>query len=210
MQWVCEYCHQPFVPKDYRPNRPPPQYCSRRCAMYGQWQTRDRGKGPRLATCEQCGRKFPATEDRPTRLSKLCSRECRAAAQRQRVTLTCRQCGKAFQRKAYMRQWSQERGPFCGQTCYGLWQRANRQGQAVANLAQPPKTGAAWQQARQETLERDGYRCQNCGATERLNVHHVQAWHPGDDHALGNLVTVCVPCHVRLHLDSRRHAAPSE
>jgi 5-methylcytosine-specific restriction endonuclease McrA len=50
-----------------------------------------------------------------------------------------------------------------------------------------------------EVLQRDGWRCQNCGGRERLQVHHKQfRSHSGDD-SEENLITLCVTCHSSLH-----------
>lgn len=50
-----------------------------------------------------------------------------------------------------------------------------------------------------EVLGRDGWRCQNCGGRERLQVHHKQfRSHSGDD-SEENLITLCATCHSSLH-----------
>jgi 5-methylcytosine-specific restriction endonuclease McrA len=52
---------------------------------------------------------------------------------------------------------------------------------------------------RRLTLQRDGYRCTVCGATEQLEVHHVVPRRAGGADALSNLVTLCVACHEKEH-----------
>lgn len=48
-------------------------------------------------------------------------------------------------------------------------------------------------------LARDNWHCQNCGATENLQVHHIQSRsHLGDD-SLENLITLCSGCHATIH-----------
>jgi 5-methylcytosine-specific restriction endonuclease McrA len=48
-------------------------------------------------------------------------------------------------------------------------------------------------------LGRDGWRCQNCGALENLQVHHqIKRSQQGDD-ALANLLTLCAHCHMAEH-----------
>ena len=47
-----------------------------------------------------------------------------------------------------------------------------------------------WKEVRQYVLKRDG-RCQSCGTTEDLVVHHISG--PSDDPS--NLVTLCKRCH---------------
>jgi 5-methylcytosine-specific restriction endonuclease McrA len=48
-------------------------------------------------------------------------------------------------------------------------------------------------------LQRDGWRCQLCGSSEHLQVHHiVPRGHSGDD-VEEDLITVCWRCHRRIH-----------
>ena len=78
--------------------------------------------------CQHCNCAYLAKDERKSRPSKYCSRKCRDLAQTTRVDLVCSECGCQFQRKAYMAEWSQERGPFCSFQCYGGWQSKNCSG----------------------------------------------------------------------------------
>ena len=49
-----------------------------------------------LSECDHCGTEFRAAVDCP---GAYCSNECQAAGQRERVELTCEQCGQLFERK---------------------------------------------------------------------------------------------------------------
>jgi 5-methylcytosine-specific restriction endonuclease McrA len=50
-----------------------------------------------------------------------------------------------------------------------------------------------------QVLERDSWRCQNCGVASELQIHHIQfRSHLGDDRE-ENLVTLCAACHRELH-----------
>jgi 5-methylcytosine-specific restriction endonuclease McrA len=50
-----------------------------------------------------------------------------------------------------------------------------------------------------QVLERDNWRCQNCGVASELQIHHIQfRSHLGDDRE-ENLVTLCAACHKELH-----------
>jgi 5-methylcytosine-specific restriction endonuclease McrA len=153
--------------------------------------------------CETCHRDYQPKDERANRPSRYCSRACSHEAQRTRVALTCRQCGRSFQRKAYMQDWSQERGPFCGLLCYGVWQQENARGEANPNYRPRSSVRGAgqWERARQVVLDRDGHCCQQCGSTHRLHVHHREPWQSGqaDPHALDNLETLCASCHRRRH-----------
>jgi 5-methylcytosine-specific restriction endonuclease McrA len=52
---------------------------------------------------------------------------------------------------------------------------------------------------RHEVLERDGWRCQQCGSLSNLDVHHVRRRSSLGDDAEANLITLCRDCHRILH-----------
>jgi len=57
----------------------------------------------------------------------------------------------------------------------------------------------AYESLRQEVLRRDGWRCQSCGTTTNLEVHHKEfRSHSGHD-AEENLITLCNACHGAVH-----------
>ena len=60
---------------------------------------------------------------------------------------------------------------------------------------------AAWGVIRQQTLDRDGWRCQNseCAKAGQMEVHHLQAVQHGGSDDLSNLLTYCRSCHIALH-----------
>lgn len=154
-----------------------------------------------MKTCQQCGKLFDPVNERPSHPAKYCSRSCRDDSQRTKVLMTCRQCGKQFHRKAYMKDWSKDRGPFCGFGCYGQWQHENLQGAASPTyLAVKSRNGCDHRKARELAIARDRNRCVDCGKTGRLHVHHLGE---PDNHDLDNLVTVCPRCHVHRHPDRR-------
>jgi 5-methylcytosine-specific restriction endonuclease McrA len=50
-----------------------------------------------------------------------------------------------------------------------------------------------------EVLERDGWRCQYCGTSDCLQVHHIcPRSRLGDDND-ENLITLCAVCHSEIH-----------
>jgi 5-methylcytosine-specific restriction endonuclease McrA len=66
--------------------------------------------------------------------------------------------------------------------------------------ARRARNSAAWQKARALAKQRDGGRCVSCGATEKLEVHHiVRVADGGDAFALSNLQTLCIRCHGERH-----------
>ncbi|PYV91453.1 MAG: hypothetical protein DMG90_07075 [Acidobacteria bacterium] len=56
-----------------------------------------------------------------------------------------------------------------------------------------------YEELRRAILQRDGWRCQFCGAMTNLEVHHQQfRSHSGGD-TEENLFTLCHSCHGTLH-----------
>jgi len=54
-----------------------------------------------------------------------------------------------------------------------------------------------WNELRRQILQRDNYKCQSCGNTGKLEVHHRQARHKGGTDDPANLVTLCETCHIQ-------------
>ena len=64
--------------------------------------------------------------------------------------------------------------------------------------------GETFLKDRKKALERDNYTCQDCGATENLETHHIDgsgsnvpAREMNND--LDNLITLCHKCHMKRH-----------
>ncbi len=50
-----------------------------------------------------------------------------------------------------------------------------------------------------QVLKRDGWRCQGCGRTENLQVHHIEPRSRLGDDTAENLIALCVLCHQKTH-----------
>jgi ATP-dependent DNA helicase RecQ len=60
----------------------------------------------------------------------------------------------------------------------------------------------SYESLRQQILQRDGWRCQSCGAMSNLEVHHREfRSHSGAD-SEENLITLCTACHATAHSDT--------
>jgi 5-methylcytosine-specific restriction endonuclease McrA len=57
----------------------------------------------------------------------------------------------------------------------------------------------SYKQLCQQVLQRDGWRCQACGARLNLEVHHKQQRSQAGDDSEQNLVTLCAACHAKVH-----------
>jgi 5-methylcytosine-specific restriction endonuclease McrA len=57
-----------------------------------------------------------------------------------------------------------------------------------------------YKRLRQCVFDRDGWRCQVCGSSQNLHIHHLRfRSHQGDDNEQ-NLITVCANCHSSAHV----------
>ena len=56
----------------------------------------------------------------------------------------------------------------------------------------------------EQVLRRDGWKCQLCGATSSLEVHHQRLRSHGGDDSEQNLITLCTQCHSLVHASGRR------
>jgi 5-methylcytosine-specific restriction endonuclease McrA len=60
----------------------------------------------------------------------------------------------------------------------------------------------AYDRLRKSILERDDWRCQQCGRRTHLEVHHQQHRSQQGADAEENLITLCSACHWRQHNSS--------
>ena len=59
--------------------------------------------------------------------------------------------------------------------------------------------GPGWKSARDEALERDGFKCCECGSINDLRVHHKKLSALGGGNSPENLITLCKKCHAKAH-----------
>ena len=62
-----------------------------------------------------------------------------------------------------------------------------------------PESLSLWQMKRAYCLNRDENMCQFCMSRGQLHVHHVIPRHISGNDSLENLVTLCQPCHKKMH-----------
>ena len=56
---------------------------------------------------------------------------------------------------------------------------------------------AHWRKLRKQKLEQAGHRCEKCGATKGLTVHHIR--YRAYAEQLGDLQVLCWHCHKQEH-----------
>jgi len=52
---------------------------------------------------------------------------------------------------------------------------------------------------KKQVLEQDGWRCQECGSMDNLQVHHLKPRSRLGSDTLPNLITLCAICHGKRH-----------
>lgn len=68
-----------------------------------------------------------------------------------------------------------------------------------------------WTLVRQQVLDRDGWRCRQCGRAGRLKVDHIEALEDGGDPwAPENLQALCCPCHIQKTAAENRARLPRQ
>ena len=59
----------------------------------------------------------------------------------------------------------------------------------------------SYRELHRQVLERDGWRCQNCGSMQNLQVHHLTFRSQSGSDVEQNLITLCAKCHVAMHAE---------
>ena len=59
----------------------------------------------------------------------------------------------------------------------------------------------AYHELCRQVLQRDAWRCQQCGSRTNLQVHHIQLRSQLGDDAEENLITLCSECHDQVHCE---------
>lgn len=179
-----------------RPRKATQTTCSIVCR--GAWVAQSRG--PTRAyerACSVCGAPVPGTAGRVV-YCDACRHPARA----------CSECGTEFQAKSRRS---------ARQTCSAACQYRLRARRTAPTGADSPfwkgghrgYRGPGWPAIRDRIRDRDGWACQECGATRaagaRLDVHHLvpaEDWaNPGAANDDANLLTLCVDCHAQRHWD---------
>jgi 5-methylcytosine-specific restriction endonuclease McrA len=149
-------------------------------------------------TCQICAKSFE-TFNRSIRrgTAKFCSRACKADSQKRPMAiLACFTCGKSFERWPGQAAKARSNQAYCSWNC----RTQGISGSDNPNWRNSPHSrGSDWEGNRLTALERDNFRCTECGSADRVLVHHVIEWEVTHDNDLGNLRTLCMGCHTRTH-----------
>lgn len=63
-----------------------------------------------------------------------------------------------------------------------------------------------WQEKREERFALDNHKCQSCGTSKQLQVHHID-YNTLFNEDMYSLVTVCKSCHKKIHETAGKNAS---
>lgn len=204
IEQTCLQCGRTFMIWPHYLTKGRGRFCSQTCYFAHRRATdwhppvpakpRPPSKGPRLAlVCSVCHKPFEAYPYEAGR--KYCSLACRNVGMTNKRAVPCVQCGKPVKTHPSKIKLNKI-GIFCSVKCYGDYTSIHQRGvdhPAFENGETPNKYPREFARARKAVLNRDGYKCRLCGATEPILVHHVDENSEHNDES--NLVTLCHGCH---------------
>lgn len=220
---VCKVCGTEFLARQREIDRGKAKFCSKEC-----WVTHKSTDNALVQlVCETCGQTFQLYQSQATSSRRFCSHKCSAVPTQNKVTCECKQCGQEFQAvpsskrlfcgrecsskgqgykqgppakafvckacgKVFLEEFGRERKYCSNKCCTSTFRKADK-----TSTDRRGKDYGKWALA---VLKRDK-RCVRCGATNRLQAHHIKHWKafPEHRHDVDNGVTLCVYCHHAQH-----------
>jgi hypothetical protein len=186
VQLPCEGCGESFAL--YRSQATQARrFCSRECSAASQ-------KITVTCKCKKCGSDFEAWSSKANgeKKAKFCSRACSSKGQGHKKRpppkrFVCKTCGHVFLEKM-----GRER-KYCSNKCCAIALRKPDKDKAEKRGSDHSKWAIA-------VLKRDK-KCLKCGATEKLQAHHIEHWRtcPEKRLDLDNGATLCAYCHHSQH-----------
>ena len=179
------------------------KYCSDEChKAAGPWNKGKKGipanrqRTGETRQCRQCGVEF--YKKKHQEYAYYCSAKCyfEHRWQGHTETRTCVVCRTPFEI-----QLSDPRTT-CSIECAQKWKRLSHLGER-SHFWRGGKTApyhSEWRIYRAAAVERDGHKCVLCGATDTIQVHHINPYRYSKSHELDNLVTLCRKCHSKEEL----------
>lgn len=176
-----------------------------------------------------CGKTFSLKQNRiDMGMGKFCSRKCyfstrTGPANNQwkggPITYYCRTCGKPL--AVYPSVLKRGKGTFCGRECYGKYRSEHLVGERSARWNGDAtdenirvRNSLEYKAWRETVFARDNWTCQDCGDNKggNLNAHHIFPFADFPEHRLEvwNGITLCHPCHARMHPTLRREPLESD
>jgi len=209
--YTCDWCGEEFNKKNRTDSKR--VFCSNECFTEAKSEmfseVREQQRKRVTLVCDYCDNDFEVIESRERR-ARYCTEECRDSdaptgedhPQWSRVTLICEYCNDEYQCK----QSRAEGSRFCSPGCRSSHMSENWVGENHHNWKEEEIAadyyGPSWSKQRQRARDRDDHRCQVCGASDEVHVHHIRPFREFgvENHeqanALDNLICLCPHHHA--------------
>lgn len=198
----CERCGAAYLVSLKRAARS--RFCGRNCPRLGRIEK----------SCESCGSGYQVEIHR-AEFTRYCSRNChnRANSYRRiektkaaRIQKKCEHCGSHKELPPCFAKTFR----FCSKKCRADWESINRRGAnnpqwngGTSDARKLLNSSREYKEWRRLVYKRDSYTCQHCGDNRggNLHAHHIKpvAIHPELALEIQNGLTLCNPCHTKLH-----------
>lgn len=184
--------------------------------------------------CSICGKTInrPPSQCRSKKL--FCSQDCYSEEKKRRwkgennpnyiggiKEFTCKNCGRKFKRGQRGKK-ERNRNKFCSIKCSAIYRGKNNRGLNHWNykghtgrITKPIRMQSDYEKWRLKVLERDNFKCQECGGSINLHVHHKKSLalmveeyketfkklnvHDDVFYQIDNGKTLCKKCHKEVH-----------
>ena len=188
---TCEYCKKEFkLHKHVLRWHPDTRFCSKKC-----WKNSCVGN----FKCKECG-KIIIKIKAETKRRKFCGRECFSRHIEKARIIKCDNC-KSEIRKT---NWSitNTKKSFCSSQCKQEFYSGANSPMWEGGICRLPYGFDFNKKLKKLIRERDGYKCQQCGADQQdihrsLDVHHIDM-NKKNNHP-DNLISFCKSCHKKIH-----------
>lgn len=195
----CDVCKKQFQKRGAEKYKH--HFCSMAC--------RRQYEGREQVNCQTCGASF--FKKRAERLNKpmhFCSIACYRVYQRQTMVVSkiCPVCENEFTPSGFgqMRQ----RQVYCSHECKGVAHRGENNHAWLGG--HPMYRGPNWPALKQQVVQLDNGQCVLCGASNGLNVHHIEPYRIAQNNDYSNLATLCDTCHGNADRDYNRGVTATE
>lgn len=202
---ICEFCGKEFQVDGRHKNR---KFCSKVCLSSNRKATKEK------YYCQRCGQEILYKTNRVYKRSYCdeCLPLIRSERQKNRIEAKCGWCGKPLQ--IIPANYRSDGKNYCDIHCMSLDYQQRFSGENSPTWKGGKKHySGQWHRQAARARERDDYRCQLCGLSEKehkngrkLDVHHIKSYRDFEDpvqaNRLGNLVSLCSQCHRYVHSNS--------
>jgi uncharacterized Zn-finger protein len=224
--YVCAQCGEEFKKSASLYDKRDNHFCGQQC--YNDWRSEHlkgennynpKAKESKNMQCDYCNKKYRLPQYRLKIIKEhnFCCWDCKLAWHKEnsRVVAECNNCKKELDRE--LNQVKNNILNFCNQNCRKEYHKKHPS--EKESLRQAIRTSVEYREWRIKILERDGYLCQECGAIECLDTHHLKEFSKIlKDHGIMDLesallcaelwdenngMTLCIHCHADRHPDFR-------